>query len=76
MSDLASDYILTEEVDFGRLHECTYLFSKISEVCFNFTGLTFDRLRRVILEHLSRKEFDLYARNAKELVSVLELERN
>ena len=71
MSDLTSDYILTEEVDFRRFYEYTYLLSKISEVCYNFTGITFDRLRKIILDHCSRREFDLFGKNAKELVSVL-----
>ena len=52
------------------------MLSKISETCYNFTGLNFDKLRRILMEYMSKKEYKFYIKNAEELYRSLEIEKN
>ena len=55
LADLISDQVLIADMSSTRFYEYTYLLSKITEVSFNFTGLTFDKLRTVIMDYLSKR---------------------
>ncbi len=45
--------------------------SRIAEICFNFTGISFEKLRKVIADYCAKQEFAIYLKSAKELIASL-----
>lgn len=55
LADLISDQLLVDELSFNKFYEYIYLLSRIAEICFNFTGISFEKMKKVLMDYCSKR---------------------
>jgi hypothetical protein len=76
LTDLATDNILSVELDNKEVYMHLYILARIGEICSNFTGRRLDKLRKAFIEYFNRGEAALCAKSSRELVASIEQERS
>jgi hypothetical protein len=76
LTELAADNIISADPEHKEMYAQLQLLSKIAEICHNFTGLRFEKLRKALLDYFNRKEGNLFAKYGREFINSIEQERN